>query len=244
MTQAHLIPGCTQPEFSGEQLWGPYLRCGRTADAVPAPDFAGVMESALPARHAIVLRLNRAIASQRTWAAMDIMISDIGLPPGKSKAVLHEEPHPRLPQRFGLVALSVCDRHVEGSQSAPGSAIRLYFALAREQVRYYRDMLDLLQDHCDARSIGDRKLSSIATVRSQLGDACRRLRLLEEWTAAETGAASPTPALAHELRGLADALCKLGGGRAFLSGGLWEAAAMFEILANLYAGYNDARHLR
>lgn len=225
---------------SGEHKWGYHLRFGGAPGSLPTPDFSCALESTIPVEHTIVLRHGWAITSSATWASPEVMVADVGSLVGRDKALLRKELRPLLPERFGLLVLASRSRHSEGNQSSLLSAAALGLAVVKEQLRFYGDALNLLQDYCNARLVGGRKLSGIATVRAQLGDAHRRLRYLEQWTAGTIDTAYPTPALIHEVRILGDELSKLGGGRTFLSGGFREAIAMFEILANLYPGNNDA----
>ncbi|HYD97164.1 MAG TPA: hypothetical protein VEC01_17695 [Noviherbaspirillum sp.] len=234
-----MTQGFREERGGGELEWLRYLCYGLAPEQMPAPRFAAVLEQATPARDAVVLRNGWAITSRRIWDTGALAVADEAGYAGTGNTVMWKVDRPLLPARFGLVVLGV-GKDGTCSQSSPETASVLGLALVREQLRYYHETLLLQQRYCSEREIGGRPLATIPAVRGQLGESFRQLRLLEEWAPGEPPASPSLSVLTREMRNLGDMLGKPGGARAFLSGGVREAAAMFGMLANLYPGHDHA----
>lgn len=215
------------PADSADRL-DAYRSFGDCVPKVPLPGFAEALNAG--ARSTIVVRGGWAITSADCLPSCGACIADLE---GKdARALLLADDSFELAQRFSLHVLRVdapVRKHIESQAS---SARRIGAALASAQLVWCAQVLDLLQDYFSSRQAGAVSLSKIATLRHQLGDAQRQLRFLQEWLSA----GNTSSRLALEIAAFSTSLARLGGGRSYLSGNLYDATAMYAFLVNLYPG--------
>ncbi|KKB61288.1 hypothetical protein WM40_24115 [Robbsia andropogonis] len=206
-----------------------YRRFGGCISAVPLPGFAGALEAG--SMRTIVVRGGWAVTSAGCLPSVGSRIADAA--GADARAVLRADDGFELAQRFSLHVLRVDASVHDRIESSSAAARRVGTALVSAQLAWCEQVLDLLQDYFSARQVGGASLAKVATLRHQLGDAQRQLRLLQEWLHA---AGDASCRLATEIAVFSASLSRLGGGRSYLSGNLCDAAAMYALLVNLYPG--------